>query len=92
MSLPFFFTASLSQQDSLLTLSEETSKHIVQVLRMQEGEHLQLTDGKGNLMTCSIAEAHKKKMFCNQAVRFLYCGLSKRCHYSHFFDQKYKSI
>lgn len=61
MSLPFFFTASLSLQDSSFILSEETSKHIVQVLRMQEGEQLRLTDGKGNVMTCSIAEAHKKK-------------------------------
>ena len=61
MSLPFFFRESLSQHETSFTLSEDTSKHIVQVLRMQEGEHLQLTDGKGSIMTCYISEAHKKK-------------------------------
>jgi 16S rRNA (uracil1498-N3)-methyltransferase len=30
------------------------------VLRMKEGEKLNLTDGKGNLITAEIADAHKK--------------------------------
>ncbi|HMD00626.1 MAG TPA: RsmE family RNA methyltransferase, partial [Ferruginibacter sp.] len=37
------------------------SKHIIQVLRMKKGEHLQLTDGKGNLITASIADDNRKK-------------------------------
>lgn len=41
-------------------LDENTSKHIVQVLRMKVGNQLNLTDGKGNLLTCSIADDHKK--------------------------------
>ena len=41
-------------------LDEDRSKHIVQVLRMKAGEKLLLTDGKGNLLTCSIADDHKK--------------------------------
>lgn len=41
-------------------LDEDTSKHVVQVLRMKEGEELNLTDGKGNLLTCKVIDAHKK--------------------------------
>ena len=41
-------------------LDEDTSKHIVQVLRMKTGEQLNLTDGKGNLLNCSILDDHKK--------------------------------
>jgi 16S rRNA (uracil1498-N3)-methyltransferase len=44
-----------------LTLDEDNSRHIVQVLRMQPGEALQLTDGKGALLTAVIVEDHKKK-------------------------------
>lgn len=41
-------------------LDEETSRHVVQVLRMQAGEALHLTDGLGTLLTASIQDAHKK--------------------------------
>src|SRR5579859_8148578 len=42
-------------------LDEESSRHIVQVLRMKPGEELQLADGGGNLLTAVITEDHKKK-------------------------------
>ena len=58
MSLPYFFAARIEAQTQ--TLDEETSRHIVQVLRMKKGEQLQLTDGKGNLATAELVEAHKK--------------------------------
>ncbi|HSB94230.1 MAG TPA: RsmE family RNA methyltransferase, partial [Flavitalea sp.] len=35
-------------------------RHISAVLRMQEGEELQLTDGQGNLYTATIVKPHKK--------------------------------
>lgn len=44
-----------------IVLDEDTSKHVVQVLRMKPGEQLQLTDGKGNLLTARIVDDHKKK-------------------------------
>ena len=43
-----------------MVLDDETSKHIVQVLRMKKGESLKLTDGKGNLLTAEISNDHKK--------------------------------
>lgn len=61
MSLPIFFYAEPVTVNQLVQLPEETSKHIVQVLRMNNGEHLQLADGKGNLHLVTITEAHKKK-------------------------------
>ncbi len=58
MNLPYFFEPVISMHNH--TLSEETSKHCVQVLRMKENEKLQLTDGKGNLFTAIITSADKK--------------------------------
>ena len=60
MALPFFYIESFDAPQQLITLNEETSKHVVQVLRMQAGEQLNLTDGKGNLLTAAITDAHKK--------------------------------
>ena len=60
MSLPLFYLETIDEQHSTLMLSEEASKHIVQVLRMTIGERLQLTDGKGILLTAEIINDHKK--------------------------------
>ncbi len=61
MPLPFFYTEPISSSENLVVLNEENSKHIVQVLRMQEGRQLKLTDGLGNIYTAEIKDAHKKK-------------------------------
>jgi 16S rRNA (uracil1498-N3)-methyltransferase len=61
MELPFFYTQTTGDAHTLITLDEDNSKHIIQVLRMKTGEKLLLTDGKGNLFTCVITDAHKKK-------------------------------
>jgi 16S rRNA (uracil1498-N3)-methyltransferase len=58
MNLPYFYEAAIQQPKHIL--SEETSKHCIQVLRMKSGEQLQLTDGKGNLFTATIVDADKK--------------------------------
>lgn len=60
MSFPIFFDENLNAQ-STFKLSEETSKHVIQVLRMKKGEELQLTNGKGLLFTCQINYEHKKE-------------------------------
>ena len=83
MSVPFFY---INQYDNTehITLDEETSRHIVQVLRMKKGEQLNLTDGKGNLLTAEIADDHKKhceaviksKIQTPKAKRHLSIGIS----------------
>ncbi|MEO7767084.1 MAG: RsmE family RNA methyltransferase [Ferruginibacter sp.] len=60
MSLPFFYKATIDPAADEVVLDEETSKHIVQVLRMQSGEPLQLTDGNGNLLFAEIIEPNRK--------------------------------
>ena len=60
MSLPFFYIAEYDCVQKQIVLNEETSHHIVQVLRMGVGEQLNLTDGKGHLLTCTITDEHKK--------------------------------
>ncbi len=60
MTIPYFYEKNILNNASHFILSEETSRHCIQVLRMKIGEKLHLTDGKGNLFTASIAEADKK--------------------------------
>lgn len=60
MSLPFFYIPEYDPSQKEITLDEDTSRHIVQVLRMKKGEKLNLTDGKGNLLAVSITDDHKK--------------------------------
>jgi 16S rRNA (uracil1498-N3)-methyltransferase len=59
MSIPYFFEPSLPNQPGHFTLSPETSKHCVQVLRMKEGAMMVLTDGMGNCFDASIISANK---------------------------------
>ena len=66
MALPFFYIDNYSGQKQIV-LDEDTSRHVVQVLRMKEGEQLNLTDGKGSLLTCEITDANKKH--CHVEVR-----------------------
>ncbi len=52
----------------MLILEEDSSKHIISVLRMQVGEEMMLTDGKGARATAVITDDHRKKC----AVRILH--------------------
>lgn len=67
MALPFFYIPGFDTGQKEIMLDDETSRHVVQVLRMKTGEELNLTDGKGNLITCSIADNNKKH--CTVEVR-----------------------
>lgn len=60
MELPFFYLADFPADAAELILPEETSRHIVSVLRMQEGEEILLTNGLGAILRASIQKAHKK--------------------------------
>ena len=60
MVLPFFYISEFTSSQKEIELDEDTSRHVVQVLRMKEGEELNLTDGKGNLITAGIIDDHKK--------------------------------
>lgn len=66
MALPFFYIDNYDAAQKNIVLNEETSKHIVQVLRMKIGEQLNLTDGKGNLLTCGVTNDNKR--YCEVEV------------------------
>lgn len=61
MSIPFFYKEDLVASSTDVLLDEATSKHMVQVLRMQNGEQLQLTNGKGILFTAAITDNNRKR-------------------------------
>ena len=44
-----------------LVLNEDESRHAVRVLRLTEGNDIEVVDGKGNLYHCRISMAHPKR-------------------------------
>ncbi len=63
MALPLFFHNAPINTGSELSLDEDTARHIVQVLRMQAGENIRLTNGKGIEAVVEIVRTEKKKCF-----------------------------
>jgi 16S rRNA (uracil1498-N3)-methyltransferase len=61
MPIPLFYKEDLDSTATEVVLDEDTSKHIVQVLRMQIKEQLQLTNGKGDLVSTQITDNNRKK-------------------------------
>ena len=61
MALAFFYISDYVSGQKQVTLDEDTSKHVVSVLRMGKGEQLHLTNGEGYLLTAEITDDHRKK-------------------------------
>jgi 16S rRNA (uracil1498-N3)-methyltransferase len=61
-------------------LPEEESKHIVRVLRMQEGDTCLLLNGKGALVTVKIVAAHPKRCGVEVVERKQAVAPEKRFH------------
>ncbi|RYD58784.1 MAG: 16S rRNA (uracil(1498)-N(3))-methyltransferase [Sphingobacteriales bacterium] len=61
MALPLFYYDADLEAGKEIWLSEDTAKHIVQVLRMQVNDRIRLTNGRGYTAIVSIATAEKKK-------------------------------
>jgi len=59
MEIPYFFHESASVGEQV-NLDETNSRHAMQVLRMQQGDLLQLTNGQGILWSGTISAAGKK--------------------------------
>jgi len=59
MPVPYFYEPSLTIGVNQFTLSPETSKHCVHVLRMQEGANIDITNGVGDVFNATIQSAHK---------------------------------
>lgn len=61
MSTPFFYIAEYNSSDKIIQLDEDTSRHVISVLRMTIGEQILLTDGKGSILTAEIMDDHRKR-------------------------------
>src|SRR5215213_10684791 len=59
MDLPFFFVEELN--NTTVVLDENTSKHMINVLRMQKGHEVLLTDGRGKKANATIVDDNRKK-------------------------------
>lgn len=61
MDIPLFYIEPGHAGSGSVELPEEISRHLAAVLRMEEGESLQLTDGIGNIFDARVETAHKKR-------------------------------
>jgi 16S rRNA (uracil1498-N3)-methyltransferase len=59
MNSPLFFVEDLNNKT--IVLDEDTSKHIINVLRKQRGEEILLTNGKGKKVKAFIVDGNRKK-------------------------------
>lgn len=60
MTPPFFYIPGSFAEGSVVEPAEETGKHMVQVLRMREGDPCIATDGLGTLADASILTTSKR--------------------------------
>jgi 16S rRNA (uracil1498-N3)-methyltransferase len=82
MALPYFFVPTINTTS--IVLDEDTSKHVIQVLRMKRDEELLLTDGKGLKARCAISDDNRKRcvvavsttQYEEQQVPYISIGIS----------------
>lgn len=77
-ALPLFHFPALQSSQGTINLTEEIRKHAVTVLRMQVGEQLMLTDGKGCSAQAVIVEADKKKLLVGLEEKVFYPAPPKK--------------
>jgi len=58
MASPYFYEEHIPE-GHLFSLNEDTSRHVIQVLRMREGEQLTITNGKGQVLIAEIVKPDK---------------------------------
>ena len=72
MSIPYFYEPGILSGQTSFTLNEISSKHCVQVLRMQENQRIDITNGMGYLFEATILSAHKKNTIVQiQSEKFI---------------------
>lgn len=59
--MQLFFNPNISEKDKMVSFPRDESKHIVKVLRKNEGDTLSITNGKGLLFSAEIIEADQRQ-------------------------------
>ena len=83
-----FYTPDI--QNQTYCLEETESKHAIRVLRLNQGDLINLIDGKGNFYEARITDANPKK--CRIEVTKHASGYGKRAHYLHMAVAPTKNI
>ncbi|MGQ8337954.1 16S rRNA (uracil(1498)-N(3))-methyltransferase [Sunxiuqinia sp. A32] len=86
--MQLFYTPNIT--GTTFNLDETESKHAVRVLRLSNGDSIQLIDGKGNFFEAEITDAHPKK--CLIEVINTQAEFGKRNHYLHLAVAPTKNI
>lgn len=68
----FFYEPFLTENDNLFSLSENTARHCVQVLRIKQGETIELTNGKGLLLKVFMQKIDKKEALVKVLDKLFY--------------------
>lgn len=72
---PLFFHGAALTEGTRVNLADDTARHVIQVLRMQCGERLELTNGQGYRAEAEITEVSKK-------------ACSVHIHTNHFYERR----
>src|SRR5215216_5747517 len=59
---PLFYLPQLTENKGDIALPEDTARHIAQVLRMQAGEEILLTNGIGVQAVATLTRVEKKRV------------------------------
>src|ERR1700761_48832 len=85
-----FYTPDINPSQQQYTLNEEESKHCVRVLRLVNGDEVQLIDGCGGFYSARIVDAHPKKT--SLQIISVQTTFNKRNHYLHIAIAPTKNI
>jgi 16S rRNA (uracil1498-N3)-methyltransferase len=88
--MQLFYTPDIDAASATYYLNEEESKHCVRVLRLQNGDQVQLIDGRGNFYNAAIADAHPKRT--QLQIISVEPDFNKRNHYLHIAIAPTKNI
>ena len=88
--MQLFYTPDITPTQSYYQLSEEESKHCIRVLRLQQGDKVQLIDGRGGLYDALIADPHPKRTLLQ--IESTIQGYQQRNHYLHIAIAPTKNI
>ncbi|NQT76063.1 MAG: 16S rRNA (uracil(1498)-N(3))-methyltransferase [Bacteroidetes bacterium] len=83
-----FYTPNL--QGEYHTLDEQESKHCIQVLRLKAGDHIHLSDGKGNLFKAELISANTRR--CEARIVETFKEFGKRDYRIHLALAPTKNI
>ncbi len=85
-----FYTPDVDASHPMYFLSEDESKHCARVLRLQQGDSVQLIDGRGGLYNAILHEAHPKRTILK--ITGVQTEFGKRNHYLHIAIAPTKNI